>query len=75
MSTSSQCEPEKSPLRELQEPPQAASISTHVIDRADVAAKLDAKGSIDQGSRLAARLCIDDRSNSTLSSPSLSHRE
>ena len=44
------------PLRELQEPLQAAGISTHVIGGADVASELDAKRAIDQGSRLAARL-------------------
>jgi 2,4-dienoyl-CoA reductase (NADPH2) len=41
-------------LRELQEPLQAAGISTHVIGGADVASELDAKRAIDQGSRLAA---------------------
>lgn len=44
------------PLRELQEPLQAAGIATHVIGGADVATELDAKRAIDQGSRLAARL-------------------
>jgi 2,4-dienoyl-CoA reductase (NADPH2) len=44
------------PLRELEEPLQAASISTHVIGGADVASELDAKRAIDQGSRLAAEL-------------------
>jgi 2,4-dienoyl-CoA reductase (NADPH2) len=44
------------PLRELQEPLQAAGISTHVIGGADVASELDAKRAIDQGSRLAASL-------------------
>ena len=44
------------PLRELQEPLQAAGISTHVIGGADVASELDAKRAIDQGSRLAARI-------------------
>ena len=44
------------PLRELQEPLQAAGISTHVIGGADVASELDAKRAIDQGSRLAAGL-------------------
>ena len=43
-------------LRELQEPLQAAGISTHVIGGADVATELDAKRAIDQGSRLAARI-------------------
>ena len=44
------------PLCELQEPLQDAGISTYVIGGADVAAELDAKRAIDQGSRLAARL-------------------
>jgi 2,4-dienoyl-CoA reductase (NADPH2) len=44
------------PLRELEEPLQAAGIKTHVIGGADVASELDAKRAIDQGSRLAARL-------------------
>jgi len=44
------------PLRELQEPLQAAGIATHVIGGADVASELDAKRAIDQGSRLAATL-------------------
>jgi 2,4-dienoyl-CoA reductase (NADPH2) len=44
------------PLRELQEPLQAAGIATHIIGGADVATELDAKRAIDQGSRLAATL-------------------
>jgi len=44
------------PLRELEEPLQAAGMTTHVIGGADVASELDAKRAIDQGSRLAARL-------------------
>ncbi len=44
------------PLRELQEPLQAAGITTHLIGGADLATELDAKRAIDQGSRLAARL-------------------
>ena len=44
------------PLRELQEPLQAAGISAHIIGGADVASELDAKRAIDQSSRLAARL-------------------
>jgi len=44
------------PLRELQAPLDSAGIHTHVIGGADVAAELDAKRAIDQGSRLAARL-------------------
>jgi 2,4-dienoyl-CoA reductase (NADPH2) len=43
-------------LRELEAPLQDAGIPTHVIGGADVAAELDAKRAIDQGSRLAARL-------------------
>jgi 2,4-dienoyl-CoA reductase (NADPH2) len=44
------------PLRELQEPLQAAGARVHLIGGADVAAELDAKRAIDQGSRLAATL-------------------
>lgn len=44
------------PLRELQAPLESAGVSTHVIGGADVAAELDAKRAIDQGSRLAAEL-------------------
>jgi len=44
------------PLRELEEPLQAAGISTHVIGGADLATELDAKRAIDMGSRLAAVL-------------------
>ena len=44
------------PLRDLSEPLEAAGIPTHVIGGADVAAELDAKRAIDQGSRLAAGL-------------------
>lgn len=44
------------PLRELEAPLKAAGIPVHLIGGADVAAELDAKRAIDQGSRLAARL-------------------
>ncbi len=44
------------PLRDLQQPLEAAGIPVHVIGGADVAAELDAKRAIDQGSRLAAGL-------------------
>jgi len=44
------------PLRELQEPLQAAGARVHLIGGADVAAELDAKRAIAQGSRLAAQL-------------------
>lgn len=44
------------PLRELQEPLQNAGVSVHLIGGADVAAELDAKRAINQGSRLAAEL-------------------
>ena len=44
------------PLRELFEPLTTAGCSVHLIGGADVAAELDAKRAIDQGSRLAARL-------------------
>lgn len=44
------------PLRELQDGLVAARQSVHLIGGADVAAELDAKRAIDQGSRLAAEL-------------------
>ena len=44
------------PRRELVASLQAAGIAPHLIGGADVAAELDAKRAIDQGSRLAARL-------------------
>lgn len=44
------------PLRELQAELEAAGASVHLIGGADVAAELDAKRAINQGSRLAAEL-------------------
>ncbi|MFN2361204.1 MAG: FAD-dependent oxidoreductase [Marinobacter sp.] len=44
------------PLRELQGGLEAGGIQIHLIGGADVAAELDAKRAIDQGSRLAAQL-------------------
>jgi 2,4-dienoyl-CoA reductase (NADPH2) len=44
------------PLRELQLELETAGLSVHLIGGADVAAELDAKRAIDQGSRLAAEL-------------------
>ena len=44
------------PQRELLQPLQAAGKPVHLIGGADVAAELDAKRAIDQGSRLAASL-------------------
>ncbi|WP_225546825.1 NADPH-dependent 2,4-dienoyl-CoA reductase [Chromobacterium violaceum] len=44
------------PLRELQVPLEAAGKPVHLIGGADVAAELDAKRAIDQGSRLAAAI-------------------
>ncbi|WP_137885426.1 NADPH-dependent 2,4-dienoyl-CoA reductase [Pseudomonas sp. 2FE] len=44
------------PLRELQEGLVAAGQSVHLVGGADVAAELDAKRAINQGSRLAAEL-------------------
>jgi 2,4-dienoyl-CoA reductase (NADPH2) len=43
-------------VRDLDAPLRAAGRRVHVIGGADVAAELDAKHAIDQGSRLAARL-------------------
>jgi 2,4-dienoyl-CoA reductase (NADPH2) len=44
------------PLRELAEPLEAAGQSVHLIGGADVAAELDARRAIEQGTRLAAML-------------------
>jgi len=44
------------PLRELQDGLEAAGQTVHLIGGADVAAELDAKRAINQGSRLAAQL-------------------
>ncbi|WP_028239328.1 NADPH-dependent 2,4-dienoyl-CoA reductase [Stutzerimonas azotifigens] len=44
------------PLRELQAGLEAAGLAVHLIGGADVAAELDAKRAINQGSRLAAAL-------------------
>jgi 2,4-dienoyl-CoA reductase (NADPH2) len=44
------------PLCELKEPLEAAGVCVHVIGGADVAAELDARRAIDQGTRLAASL-------------------
>ncbi|OHX16466.1 NADPH-dependent 2,4-dienoyl-CoA reductase [Chromobacterium amazonense] len=44
------------PLRELLQPLQDAGKTVHLIGGADVAAELDAKRAIDQGSRLAAAI-------------------
>jgi 2,4-dienoyl-CoA reductase (NADPH2) len=44
------------PLRDLQAPLQAAGVRVHLIGGADVAAELDARRAIDQGSRLASEM-------------------
>ena len=44
------------PYRDLLEPLKQAGKQVHLIGGADVAAELDAKRAIDQGSRLAASL-------------------
>lgn len=44
------------PLRVLQAPLQARAVQVHVIGGADVAAELDARRAIDQGTRLAAAI-------------------
>ena len=44
------------PRRDLQAELLAAGITSHLIGGADVAAELDAKRAINQGSRLAAEL-------------------
>ncbi len=46
----------QTPLKELLDPLQAKGMTVHVIGGADIAAELDAKRAIDQGSRLAAKL-------------------
>jgi 2,4-dienoyl-CoA reductase (NADPH2) len=43
-------------VRELEEPLRAAGVNLYLIGGADLAAELDAKRAIDQGTRLAARL-------------------
>ncbi|WP_216914044.1 NADPH-dependent 2,4-dienoyl-CoA reductase [Nocardia noduli] len=43
-------------VRDLEEPLRAAGVAIHLIGGADLAAELDAKRAIDQGTRLAARL-------------------
>ncbi|WKG10826.1 NADPH-dependent 2,4-dienoyl-CoA reductase [Nocardia sp. PE-7] len=43
-------------VRELEEPLRAAGVDLHLIGGADLAAELDAKRAIDQGTRLAARM-------------------
>ena len=55
-STRSCCAPGQEPQRELYEELSAAGRSVHLIGGADVAAELDAKRAIDQGTRLAATL-------------------
>ena len=44
----------QNPLKELLLPLESKGLKVHVIGGADVAAELDAKRAIDQGSRLAA---------------------
>ena len=44
------------PFKELLQPLQSKGVNVHVIGGADVAAELDAKRAIDQGSRLASHL-------------------
>jgi 2,4-dienoyl-CoA reductase (NADPH2) len=44
------------PRRDLQEPLKSAGIRVHLIGGADVAAELDAKRAIKQGSELAAEI-------------------
>ena len=46
----------QTPLKELMEPLKAKGMKIHVIGGADIAAELDAKRAIDQGSRLAAQI-------------------
>lgn len=46
----------QTPLRDLQEELEASGLVVHLVGGADVAAELDAKRAIDQGSRVAASL-------------------
>ena len=46
----------QNPLRELQDDVASAGLPVHLIGGADVAAELDAKRAINQGSRLAAEI-------------------
>lgn len=46
----------QTPLRELQAELETAGVTVHLVGGADVAAELDAKRAIDQGSRVAAEL-------------------
>ena len=46
----------QTPLRELQAELEAAGVTVHLVGGADIAAELDAKRAIDQGSRVAAEL-------------------
>jgi 2,4-dienoyl-CoA reductase (NADPH2) len=46
----------QSPRRDLQEPLQRAGVTVHLIGGADVAAELDAKRAIKQGTELAAAI-------------------
>ena len=46
----------QTPLRELQHDLEAAGVTVHLVGGADVAAELDAKRAIDQGSRVAAAI-------------------
>ncbi len=46
----------QTPLRELQAELENAGMTVHLVGGADVAAELDAKRAIDQGSRVAAAL-------------------
>ena len=46
----------QTPLRELQVELEAAGVTVHLVGGADIAAELDAKRAIDQGSRVAAEL-------------------
>ncbi len=46
----------QTPLRELQADLESAGVTVHLVGGADVAAELDAKRAIDQGSRVAAAL-------------------
>ena len=60
------------PLRELQAGLEAAGCRVHLIGGADVAAELDAKRAIKQGTELAASFDLEKKADAPTSAPALS---
>lgn len=60
------------PLRELQAGLEAAGCTVYLIGGADVAAELDAKRAIKQGTELAARFDLEQQDDAPVSAPALS---